>query len=123
MFNRFIAILLLECTLLAPIAQAKDHDDLKSFEQGEVKTGTINSVDIEEHQIVIDNKVIEIADDIKITSSKDMPHNLLDLNSGQQIKYWVHPQDKKSEPNMPVLPSLVTTKIHIISGLNEYVPH
>jgi len=118
--NRPMMIFLLLASISMPcFAIDKSADDSLKYEQGEIKTGTINSVNIEEHQIVIDDKVIELSDDIKITGNKEMPTNLLSLSEGQQVQYWAHPQTKQSVANQPALPSSIITKIHIITGLKE----
>ncbi len=86
---------------------------------GELKTGTIEAINIEERHITINNNVVEISDDITISTNKEMIANLLTLQLGQQVHYWVTPQDKKNLPNTPPLPQAIVTKIHILTGLNE----
>ncbi len=119
-WNMFYFLLLASCFLAPAFADSsKAHQDSIKYERGEVKTGTINAVSIEDRQIIIDNKAVEIADDIQLTAKNEKVLNLLSLAPGQQIQYWSHPQDKVSATNAPPLPSSIATKIHIITGLNE----
>lgn len=89
------------------------------YQFSDVKLGTLDAFNIEEHGLTIDGKDFELSDDVKIVGPHNAAVSILALENNQQIKYWSHPQDKQAPANSPALPANVVTKIQIMTGYKE----